>query len=95
MQDMAFKNIKDVQAAALELGKKQPKFLDAITICGLPKIRKSDSGFKALFKIIVGQQLSTASATSIWKKLEYNNLTDINSILLILNELISQPYDNW
>ena len=83
MQDMAFKNIKDIHAAALELGKRQPKFLEAITICGLPKIRKSDSGFKALFKIIVGQQLSTASAASIWKKLEDNNLTEINSILLI------------
>ena len=81
MQNSTFESVKDFERGAFQLGKRQPKFLDAISLCGLPEIRITNSGFKALFKIIVGQQLSTASANSIWKKLEDNHMTEIDSVL--------------
>ena len=85
MHDLVFKNVKDVEAGALELVKVQPEFRDAISLCGFPKIRVSDGGFKALYKTILGQQLSTTVANSIWRKLEDNNLTEIDSVLLAEN----------
>ena len=69
-----------------ELVKIEPKFLDAISICGLPKLKKGEPGFQSLFKIIVGQQLSTIAANSIWKRLLENDLTQVNSILSVKDE---------
>ena len=42
---------------------------------------KRNSGFKALLKIIISQQLSTSAANSIWNKFIDSNLTSKTNIL--------------
>jgi len=37
---------------------------------GLPPLRRSQPGFKGLVRIVIGQQLSVASAAAIWKRCE-------------------------
>ena len=46
------------------------------------KLRKREEGFSCLFKIIVGQQLSTSVATKIWNRIEENGLSDAETVLL-------------
>ena len=43
--------------------------------------KKRDSGFKALLKIIISQQLSTSAANSIWKRFIDNNIVSRSKIL--------------
>ena len=80
MQNQLIISDKDVNSCVSELIDLEPKFLKAVSVCGVPKIRKANFGFEALFRIMVGQQLSTIVANSIWKKLVENNLTKIDSI---------------
>ena len=77
-----FDNIKDVEYGVAELIKIEPKFLGALSLSGVPKIRKSELGFKSLFKTIVSQQLSTTAANSIWSKLSENGVTLAPALLL-------------
>ncbi len=42
----------------------------AVSDAGRPKLRKRRPGFEALLRAIVGQQVSIASATAIWGRLE-------------------------
>jgi DNA-3-methyladenine glycosylase II len=39
-------------------------------IAGVPPLRRRPAGFKGLARVIVGQQLSVASAAAIWERLE-------------------------
>ena len=70
-----FFNTEDVESGVSELMKIEPKFVEAVSLSGVPKIRKSELGFKSLFKTIVGQQLSTTAENSIWNKLYDNGVT--------------------
>jgi len=42
----------------------------AYRLCGLPPVRRSPAGFPGLIRMIVGQQVSTASAAAIIARLE-------------------------
>ncbi|MDG2474395.1 MAG: hypothetical protein P8M50_03830 [Paracoccaceae bacterium] len=83
MQNLILNRTKDIEIAVSELVKKEPKFLKAVSVCGLPKMRKGNTGFEGLLKIIVGQQISIAAANSIWKKLIDSNLTQIKSFSVV------------
>ena len=76
-----FDNTNDVEFGTSELIRIEPRFLEAVSVSGIPNIRKSDSGFKALFRTIVGQQLSTAAANSIWSKLSKEGVTLATALL--------------
>ena len=65
----SIKSAKEIEFGLSELQKIEPKFTHAVSICGSPEVREVKTGFEALFKIIVGQQLSTTAANSIWKNL--------------------------
>jgi DNA-3-methyladenine glycosylase II len=41
-----------------------------VPLCGMPPLRRSRAGFDGLAWIIVGQQLSVASANAIWARVE-------------------------
>lgn len=41
-----------------------------IKVCGMPPLRKRDAGFAGLVWIVVSQQVSTASAKAIYKRIE-------------------------
>lgn len=54
-------------AAAL-LARIDPAMADLMQIAGPPPLRKSEPGFRGMARIIVGQQVSVASAAAIWKR---------------------------
>ena len=80
MKNIVFNNREDIKLAVFKLPIKEPKFLKAVSVCGLPKIRVTNTGIKALLKIILGQQISVAAVNSISQNLLDNNLTNIKSV---------------
>lgn len=46
-----------------------PILAAALSTCGLPPPRNREPGFASLARIIVGQQVSTASAVALWARL--------------------------
>lgn len=56
-------------AALRHLAARDPVFGQALATCGLPPRREREPGFASLVRIIVGQQVSTASAVSMWNRL--------------------------
>ena len=81
MRNSIITSSEDVYLGASKLFKIESKFLDAVSACDLPKLRIAETGFEGLFKIIVSQQLSTAAASSIWKRITDNQLNQARSIL--------------
>lgn len=58
----------DTNAACLALAKQDAVLAHALDAIGAPHIRRRPGGFAALFRIIVEQQVSVASAQAIWKR---------------------------
>jgi len=56
-------------AALRRLAAADPALASAIAAVGLPPPRMREPGFASLARIIVGQQVSTASAAALWAKL--------------------------
>ena len=52
------------------IGTVTPSIAEAITRVGYPEPRIRMRGYRTLLRTIVGQQVSVASAASVWKKLE-------------------------
>jgi DNA-3-methyladenine glycosylase II len=48
----------------------EPKIATALKICGYPEPRIRPEGYATLLRTILGQQVSVASATSVWNRLE-------------------------
>jgi DNA-3-methyladenine glycosylase II len=59
----------DLQGALAALTARDPRLSAVLKISGPPPLRRRDGGFPGLASIIVSQQLSTASADAIWKRL--------------------------
>lgn len=57
------------------LAAREPRFAVALAQCGPLPLRRTADGFGALLSAIVGQQVSTASAAAIWKRLDDAGLT--------------------
>lgn len=49
---------------------REPAFARALSLAGYPEPRISERGYRTLLRTIVGQQVSTASARSVWTKLQ-------------------------
>ena len=60
----------DLDAGLKELLKADPRLAPLFAKTGIPTLRRRESGFAGLCLIVVNQQLSTASAGAIWKRLE-------------------------
>ncbi len=52
------------------LAAREPRFAHALSLTGLPPLRRRPDGFAALWDAIVSQQVSVASADAIWARLE-------------------------
>jgi DNA-3-methyladenine glycosylase II len=63
----------------------EPRFGRALELTGAPPLRRRDGGFGALLHTICAQQLSVASAESVWVKLRAAGADD-PAILLTLSE---------
>ncbi|MBZ4021857.1 3-methyladenine DNA glycosylase [Rhodobacter sp. TJ_12] len=59
----------DIAEGAAWLARTEPRFADALALTGPWPLRRRDDGFEALRDAILGQQVSTAAARSIRKKL--------------------------
>ena len=60
----------DLDVALAALGEADPRFMALLAAAGRPPLRRRPDGFAGLAAIIVAQQLSTASASAIWGRLE-------------------------
>jgi DNA-3-methyladenine glycosylase II len=60
----------DLDVALAALLDADPRLGRAVSIAGRPPLRRRSDGFAGLASIVVSQQLSTASANAIWKRLE-------------------------
>jgi len=60
----------DLETAVAHLVAGCPHMKRAVAEAGAPPLRKRKRGFESLLKIIVEQQLSTASANAIWSRLQ-------------------------
>ena len=62
------------------LANREPSFASAYAATGPLPLRNKPDGFGALLNAIVSQQLSVASATAIWKRLQLADVVDAQSI---------------
>lgn len=53
-----------------EAAARDPDLAAALAAVGYPELRRREPGFATLLRAIVGQQLSVASAASIWRRVE-------------------------
>jgi len=60
----------DLKTGIEELIAIDPRLKNILAIAGYPPLRKRAGGFLGLSRIVVSQQLSTASAAAIWKRIE-------------------------
>ncbi|HEX2841620.1 DNA-3-methyladenine glycosylase 2 family protein [Hyphomicrobium sp.] len=60
--------IADIRAGAIALRKVCPSMRRIHDLVGDPPLRRNASGFVGLAQVVVGQQLSIASAAAIWKR---------------------------
>jgi len=59
----------DLERAISKLVKRDPRLRPILAATGMPALRRRTPGFAGLAQIIVGQQLSTASANAIWNRM--------------------------
>lgn len=59
----------DLERAIAKLVKRDPRLRTILASTGIPALRRRDPGFAGLAQIIVGQQLSVASAAAIWNRM--------------------------
>ena len=64
-----------VAEGARWLADRHPPFAAALALTGPPPLRRKKDGFETLFSAIVSQQVSVASATAIWGRLQDARLT--------------------
>ncbi|MCC6949586.1 MAG: DNA-3-methyladenine glycosylase 2 family protein [Bradyrhizobiaceae bacterium] len=60
----------DLALALARLVERDPRIADLVAVGGPPPLRRRPGGFAGLVSIVCSQQLSTASAAAIWKRLE-------------------------
>jgi DNA-3-methyladenine glycosylase II len=60
----------DLARGTAELLKLDPRLADLLAVAGPLPLRRRAGGFAGLASIVCSQQLSTASASAIWKRLE-------------------------
>ena len=66
----------------------EPAFARGLEAAGYPEPRIRPTGYRTLLRTIVGQQVSVASAASVWNKLENELGEDI-----LPDELLSRDFD--
>ena len=70
---------EDLDALAL----REPQLASALERVGYPEARVREAGFATMLRTIIGQQVSVASAASVWNKLEAELGTDFTPACLL------------
>ncbi len=75
-----------------ELAQREPAFAAALARTGYPEPRIRERGYATLLRTIIGQQVSTKAAESVWRKLEgiVGNLTDPTNIVHASDEQLRE-----
>jgi len=75
-----------------ELATREPAFAAALARAGYPPPRIRERGYATLLRTIIGQQVSTKAAESVWRKLEgvVGDLTDPASIVRASDEQLRE-----
>jgi DNA-3-methyladenine glycosylase II len=60
----------DLEAGLARLVELDPRLKEVFAVAGRPPLRKRAGGFHGLARIVVSQQLSVASASAIWNRVE-------------------------
>lgn len=73
----------DIAEGLDALARAEPRF--AVARAAVPRVplRRNPQGFGALLRVILGQQVSTASAAALWAKLEAAGLTTPEAIAAV------------
>ena len=72
----------DLDALAL----REPQLAAALARVGYPEARIREAGFATMLRTIIGQQVSVASAASVWNKLEAELGTDFTPACLLARD---------
>ncbi|MDF1854326.1 DNA-3-methyladenine glycosylase 2 family protein [Pseudooceanicola sp.] len=72
--------LEDVAEGAEWLAARDAGMARAYARCGLPPLRRRDPGFQTLLHAVVGQQVSTASASAIWGRMQAAGLVEAEAI---------------
>jgi DNA-3-methyladenine glycosylase II len=64
-----FNTQADLDDAVHTLVERDPRLAPIVELTGMPALRRREPGFMGLAAIVVGQQLSTASAGAIWGRI--------------------------
>jgi len=88
MTDRIIHNDEDVAEGAAWLAKKCPQLAKALKETGPLPLRRRDGGFSALLQAICGQQLSVASASAVWGRLEECGATDPKSFAWVDDDVL-------
>lgn len=75
-----------------DLAAREPAFAAAIARAGYPTPRIRERGYATLLRTIIGQQVSTKAAESVWRKLEgiVGDLTDPTNIVRASDEQLRE-----
>jgi DNA-3-methyladenine glycosylase II len=73
---------EDLDALAL----REPQLAAALERVGYPEARIREAGFATMLRTIIGQQVSVASAASVWNKLEAELGTDFTPACLLARD---------
>ena len=68
MEILTIGSMEDIKTAVRLLN--VPEFSKIFLLCGPIPLRREPPGFATLFKVVIGQQVSVASAAAIWSRLE-------------------------
>lgn len=77
-----------VAEGAAYLGRLEPRFAAALDLVGPLPLRRKDAGFAALLSAIVSQQVSVASASAIWARMEAAGATTPDAIAAMDDEAL-------
>ncbi len=78
----------DVAEGAAWLAAAEPRFALALERTGPLPLRRRADGFATLFSAIVSQQVSTASASAIWARLEAAGATEAAGLAALSDEIL-------
>jgi len=73
---MRLERQEDIDVATAAIAAEDPGFARLLDVTGRVLIRRRRPGFQALLQIILGQQVSVASAEAVWARLGAHDLQD-------------------
>lgn len=86
MIERIIENEDDVAEGSVWLAKHDPRFAEALELCGPLPVRRREDGFRELLSAISSQQLSVASANSIWARMEAAGMCEPAPLLAASDE---------